>query len=177
MTLLLMNKTVFNGDAMIKNMKDLEKVVNKYIEKAMIMTRDEIFDVVSQKVSDYYNEDVFNNSPTNEPRWYKRTGRLMEELTGSNIERIGNSFKFTVGWSDEYLSFTYPGNPHQDQINHINPATGQDVLESFNMGYHGWTVKGEHNYWDEALDEINAKHGSIPLLFKKNLKKCGLSIN
>ena len=41
----------------IHNMKELEKVVNKYIIKALELTRDEIFEVVSRKVSDYYNED------------------------------------------------------------------------------------------------------------------------
>lgn len=158
---------------MIRNIKDLEKVVNKYIEKAMIMTRDEIFEVVSQKVSDYYSEKVFNNNPPNEPRVYKRTGKLMEELTGSNITKVGNSFKFTVGWDDEYLSFTYPGNPSWD--GNVT-ATGEDVLNWFNTGYHGGTVEGDHDYWDEALEELNSRHGSIPLLFKKNLKKCGLPI-
>lgn len=157
----------------IKSMKDLEKVVNRYIEKAMVMTRDEIFEVVSQKVSDYYDEPVFNNDPPNEPRMYKRTGRLMEELTGSNVIKLGNSFSFTVGWDDEYLSFSYPGNPNWEGN---VPATGYDVLTSFNTGFHGITVKGNHNYWDEAIDELNSIHGSIPELFKKNLKKCGLPV-
>ena len=43
----------------IQNMKDLEKVVNKYIIKALELTRDEIFEVVSRKVSDYYNEEDY----------------------------------------------------------------------------------------------------------------------
>ena len=43
----------------IQNMKDLEKVVNKYIIKAVELTRDTIFEIVSQKVLDYYSEDVF----------------------------------------------------------------------------------------------------------------------
>lgn len=161
---------------MIKNMKDLEKVVNKYIEKAMIMTRDEIFEVLSQKVSDYYNEEVFYNNPQNEPRWYDRTGTLMESLTAFPVENNGNSYLFKVGWEDDYLSFTYPGNRFERHNPPINPATGRDVLEWMNTGYHGGTVEGNHNYFDEAIEEINAKHGSIPLLFKKNLKKCGLPI-
>ena len=45
----------------INNMKDLENMVNKYIVKAMELTRDEIFEVVSRKVSDYYNEEVFEH--------------------------------------------------------------------------------------------------------------------
>lgn len=161
---------------MIRNIKDLEKVANKYIEKAMIMTRDEIFDVVSEKVSDYYNEEVFNNSPANEPRMYSRTGTLMESLTGSNIVKIGNSFRFTVGWEDDYLSFQYPGNSLEIHNPPINPATGRDVLEWFNEGLHGGTVVGSHNYWEEVFEELNSRHGSIPELFKKNLKKCGLPI-
>ena len=166
----------FYGENMIRNMKDLKKVVDKYIEKAMIMTRDEIFEVLSEKVSNYYDEPVFYNNPPNEPRWYERTGRLMEELTGSNIKKVGNSYYFTVGWSDEYLSFTYPGNSFQRHNPPINPATGHDVLTWMNSALHGGTVNGSHNYFDEAIEELNARHGSIPLLFKKNLRKCGLPI-
>lgn len=153
---------------MIRNIKDLEKVVNRYIEKAMIMTRNEIFEVISEKVSDYYSEYT--------PRVYDRTGTLMESLTGSNILKTGNSFSFTVGWEDDYLSFQYPGNSLESYNPPYNPATGQDVLYWFNNQSHGGTVGGSHSYWDEAINELNARHGSIPLLFKKNLKKCGLPI-
>lgn len=161
---------------MIKNINDLKRVIDRYIEKAMIMTRDEIFEVLSDKVSNYYEEDVFYNNPPSDPRLYKRTGRLMEELTGSNIQKNGNSYCFTVGWPDEYLSFTYPGNSLQPHNPPINPATGYDVLIWMNTGYHGGTVGGNHNYFDEAIEELNARHGSIPLLFKKKLKECGLPI-
>ena len=51
----------------IQNMKDLEKVVNKYIIKALELTRDKIFEVVSRKVSDYYNEEVFEHEPRDIP--------------------------------------------------------------------------------------------------------------
>ena len=61
----------------IQNMKDLEKVVNKYIIKALELTRDEIFEVVSRKVSDYYNEEVFEHEPRDIPDFYQRTGNLM----------------------------------------------------------------------------------------------------
>ena len=54
----------------IHNMKELEKVVNKYIIKALELTRDEIFEVVSRKVSDYYNEEVFEHEPRDIPDFY-----------------------------------------------------------------------------------------------------------
>ena len=61
----------------IQNMKDLEKVVNKYIIKALELTRDTIFEIVSQKVLDYYSEDVFTHEPYDIPDFYQRTGNLL----------------------------------------------------------------------------------------------------
>lgn len=160
----------------VKNLKDLEKVIQPYIEKAMILTRDELFEVISAKVSDYYAEEVFKPPDRDVPDAYVRTGKLMESLTASNIEKNGNSLRFTVGFDDDYLTFEYPGNPNQLYNPPINPATGYDVLTWFNSSWHGGTVRGSHNYWDEAIEEINSRHGSIPNLFKKNCRKVGLKI-
>lgn len=158
---------------MINNMKDLENVVNKYIVKAMELTRDTIFEIVSQKVSDYYSEDVFTTPPTDEPDFYQRTGRLMESLTATHIEQHGNIFECRIGWDSEYLQFRYPRGFGKSKYNGI---TGLQVLKAFNSGTHGYTVEGEHNYWDEALQEIDSKYGGIENLFKTNCKKVGLPI-
>ncbi len=163
--------------AKITNIKDLGNMVNQYIVKAMELTRDKIFEVVSRKVSDYYHEDVFAHAPADVPDYYQRTGNLMESLTASNIIKNGNMFEFCVGWDDEYLTFRYPGGfvkkGSRGKDNHI---TGLQVLQAFNSGTHGYTVQGSHNYFDEAIKEINTQYGSITDLFKLYCKKIGMPI-
>ena len=156
----------------IQNMKDLEKVVNKYIIKALELTRDEIFEVVSRKVSDYYNEEVFEHEPRDIPDFYQRTGNFMESLSATNITSNGNGYEFRVGWDSEYLQFHYPKGFGKSKYNGI---TGLQVLQAFDSGTHGYTVQGNHNYWTEALDELGNEQGIIEL-FKKNCKRVGLNI-
>ena len=156
----------------IQNIKDLDKVFEPYLEKAMILTRDEIFEVVSRKVSDYYNEPVFQHDPTDVPDYYQRTGNLMESLTATHISKSGNMMEFRVGWDDDYLTFRYPKGFGKSKYNGI---TGLQVLQAFNSGTHGYTVDGDHNYWDEALDELGGEQGIINR-FKANYKKVGLPI-
>jgi hypothetical protein len=160
----------------INTINDLDKVLSPYIIKAMELTRDRIFEVISQKVSDYYNEPVFNNTDPTVPRYYDRTGTLMESLTGSHVTKTGNSYAFTVGWEDDYLSFRYPGGFVRKHSNGtFNELTGKQVLEAFNSSSHGFTVKGSHDYFDEAIEELGGEAG-IVALFKKNCKRVGIPI-
>ena len=70
---------------MVNNINKLNKVLSPYIENAMKMTRDIVFEIVSQKVVDYYNEPVFSEPDESEPDYYRRTGKLMESLSASAI--------------------------------------------------------------------------------------------
>lgn len=160
----------------IQNIKDLDKVFEPYLEKAMMLTRDEIFEVVSRKVSDYYNEPVFSDPDSTEPDYYSRTGQLMESLTATHITKSGNSMEFRVGWDDDYLTFRYPrGFTTKKYGDKYNGITGLQVLQAFNSGTHGYTVDGEHNYFQEALGELGGELG-ITNRFKANCKKVGLPI-
>ena len=156
----------------IQNMKDLEKVVNKYIIRALELTRDEIFEVVSRKVSDYYNEEVFEHEPRDIPDFYQRTGNLMESLSATHITSNGNGYEFRVGWDDDYLTFRYPKGFGKSKYNGI---TGLQVLQAFDSGTHGYTVSGSHNYFQEALDELGGESGIINR-FKTNCIRVGLNI-
>lgn len=157
----------------ISNLNDLQKVLKPYLVQALELTRDEIFEILSDKVVEYYEEPVFHNSPKDEPVYYSRTYKLLEELTGFPVEQNGNSLSFEVGWSTDYLNFQYAGNP---QWKRNVPATGLDVLKYMNSGSHGGTIDGNHNYFDEALDEIDSKYGGVIELFKTNCKKVGIPI-
>lgn len=160
----------------IKSMIDLTKILESRIIKALELTRDEIFEVVSRKVFDYYEEPVFNSPDEREPDYYSRTYKLMESLTGSNVIKHDDTYEFTVGWDDDYLTFKYSGGfVPRNSNGRYNGITGLQVLQSFNSGTHGYTVDGSHNYWDEAINELGGKNG-IKNKFKSNLKKCGVPI-
>lgn len=163
---------------MIKTINDLGNVLQTYVEKALKVTEDTIFEIVSDKIIEYYNEPVFDNEldPT-EPVFYNRTGKMLEELTASHIKKTGNTYSFTVGYPDSYLTFRYSGGFIKNSDKSFNRATGLQVLTWMNDSSHGGTVEGEHNYWNEAIEEINNKYGSITNLFIQNCKKVGIPIN
>lgn len=157
---------------MIDSMNQMEKVVTPYIRKAMELTRDRIFEVVSQKVSDYYNERVFSPPDEDVPDVYKRgmaNMNLMESLTATHIEQSGNTLSFRVGFDKEYLEFHYPFSGRGI------PATGLDVLTWMDNRSHGGTVSGKHSYWTEAINDLGGQDGLIKL-FKDNCKRVGLPL-
>lgn len=159
----------------IKNLKDLKKVLEPYLVKALELTRDDIYDVFSKMLNDYYTEPVFNNpnDPT-QPVVYKRTDKLRDSFTASEIIKFDGIYSFRVGYWDDYLTFRYPGNSKWK--NNV-PATGQDVLDWFNSGSHGGTVRGSFNFWDMGLDYIQTEYGGIQKMFISNCKKVGLNIH
>ena len=71
------------------------------------------------------------------------------------------------------MAFHYPGNTKWDA--NVS-ATGQDVLEWFNAESHGGTIEGSHQFWNEALSEIDEKYGGLLNLFKQNCIKVGIPI-
>lgn len=159
---------------MVKSLKNLQAVLKPYLEKAMEATRDEVFEILSNKIVEYYEEPVFDNNPADEPRYYSRTGQMLSELTAFPLSHIGNGLGFEVGWPDSYYSYQYPGTPSFGNRN--NRATGYEVLSFMNSGSHGGTVNGEHNYFDEALEEIDSKYGGVTALFKIKCKEVGIPI-
>ena len=159
-----------------KNYKDFEKFFNSKLQKAMELTRDEVFEIVSQKVIDYYNEPVFNSPDPTEPDYYKRTGTLMESLSGGKVIAHDNYYSFICGFDDEYLEYRYPkGFSKRGAQNQYNGITGEQVLKAFNSGTHGYTVQGDHNYWDETIEEIQTR-GGLDGILKRNLKRLGVPI-
>lgn len=162
-----------------KNYNEFEKFFNSKLQKAMELTRDEVFEVVSSKVMEYYHEPVFDNSDPTEPKYYSRGTddmSMMESLTGGHVTKQGNNYSFTVGFDDDYLEFRYSGGFTTRRYgSKYNAITGEQVLQAFNTGTHGYTVQGSHNYWDEVLDEINSR-GGLDGILKRNLIKLGVPI-
>lgn len=160
----------------INNIKDLEQLLQPKILKAMELTRDEIYEIISRKVSNYYSEPVFSPPDETKPDYYKRTGTLRESLTGGHVTYKNGCYSFIVGFDDDYLEFRYSGGFITRRYgSQYNAITGEQVLQAFNSETHGYTVGGNHNYWDEALEEIESK-GNVDGIFKRNLKKVGVPI-
>lgn len=157
---------------MVKNLQDLEKLIQPYIEKALKLTGDAIYKKLKEKVDAYYIEPVFSEPDPTKPDVYQRSEMLKDSLFEPVITQNGSTTVLTTGFEDDYLSFEYPGNP-QWKKNKL--ATGKDVLEWFNASSHGGIVKGSHDFWDEALEELDGEQGIIKL-FKQNCKKVGLPI-
>ena len=170
--------------AKIKNMKDLDKLIKPYIEKAMILTRDEITAIIQKHVDEYYAEDFFvQNSPQNKPYKYQRTNKFKEALEDVQPVKYHNGkFSFRVGFSEDYLDFVYDGG-----------ATGFEVLgwasEGAHGGFYGNSTKdfigmptndkygsGDVFFWNDAMIEIEQKYGSLKQLFISNCRKVGLPI-
>ena len=157
---------------MVNNLLDLEKMIQPYIAKALKLTGDTIYSKLKEKVDAYYNEPVFSEPDKKEPGVYQRTNTLKDSLFEPIITQEKSNTILTTGFEDDYLFFEYTGNP---QWKKNKPATGKDVLEWFNASSHGGTVKGSHDFWDEALNELGGEQGIIDL-FKQNCKRVGLPI-
>lgn len=161
-----------------KNMKDLEDAINSIIFKAMELTMYEVHNIVFDKVLQYYSEPVFFNSPPTEPKKYIRGSSqmsLMESCKYSGVISSSNGYYFTVGFNDEYLTFRYDGWGDNTKSKY-DAITGEEVLKAFNNKTHGYTIKGEHKYWDEAIEEIHSQYGSVEELFITKLRECGLQV-
>lgn len=160
----------------IKSISDLTKILEPRIQKAMQMTRDEIYLLLRQKVEEYYDEEPikgWGSSPN-----YRRTYHLYDAASKSDVLASNGCFEFTVGFNNEYLSFQYPGWRIRWKRGNAgkNGVTGYEVLrEQFNDHMHGNpNFRGRHDYWDELIEEIDDI--GIENLFKKNCKKVGLPI-
>lgn len=157
------------------NYNQLEKSLNEKLKKAMNLTSDEVFQILSEKVNEYYDEPVFDGGSTPQ---YERTNKLRDSLSKSGVSYSNNKFSFTVGFDDEYLSFTYDGWERRwgRGLRGKNRATGEDVLNYFNAKMHGgYGFVGKHEYWNEALEEIDSR-GGLDGILKRNLKKLGVPI-
>ena len=158
-----------------KNYNEFEKFFNSKLQQAMELTRDEVFEILSNKVDEYYSETPIGGwgSPQ-----YENTDMLKNAKEKTSVSKIGDKLMFTVGFSDEYLTYEYPGWKVRFGRGNSwkNGITGEEVLsEQFNAHMHGNpNFMGRHDYWDEFLEEIDAI--GLDNILKKNLKKLGVPI-
>lgn len=158
--------------AVIKSMKDLNKIIESRATLALKMAQKEIGECVQESIDEYYREKVFSEGTSNIPLVYERTYKLLNSMIKTEIVKKGNTLSCQVGISDDYLNYKYPGTDEKYSID----ATGRDVLTWNNEdGSHGYTVDGDWKIWDETMQTLSGKNGIISILVSK-LKKSGLNI-
>lgn len=148
----------------IKSINDLSKIIESRIQQALKMTQQEIFKVIQEHISDYYQEPVFRNGTSAIPMIYDRTYKLLNSLIKTDIVKNGNTLSCSVEIDPNYLNYKYMGG-----------ASGLDVMLSANEQFHGWSIEGDMRIWDDTLAELGLKPG-ILYLMKSNLKKCGVPV-
>ncbi len=148
----------------IKSMSDLTRILELRIQQALKMTQKEIFKVIQQHITDYYEEPVFRDGTSAIPMMYDRTYKLLNSLIKTNVVKNGNTLSCSVGIDPNYLNYKYMGG-----------ASGLDVMLSANEQFHGWSVEGDMRIWDDALAELGLEPG-ILYLMKSNLRKCGVPV-
>lgn len=152
----------------IKSLNDLEQklpqLLSLRISKALEMTRDEIFPIFMNHITEYYNEAVFRNGESAIPLLYDRTYKMLNSLIKTNVVKEGNNYSCTVEIDPEYLNYKYFGG-----------ATGLDVMLSADQQFHGWSIEGDIKVWQDALQDIGMEPGLLYIMMK-NLKICGVPI-
>lgn len=148
----------------IKSMSDLTKILESRIQQALKITQQEIFEVIQQHITDYYKEPVFRNGTSAIPMLYDRTYKLLNSLIKTDIVKSGGTISCSVEIDPNYLDYTYMGG-----------ASGLDVMLSADQLFHGWSVEGDMQVWQDSLAELGLKPG-ILYIMKKNLRKCGVPV-
>ena len=148
----------------IRSMNDLNKILESRIKQALKMTQNEIFKVFQKYITEYYKEPVFRDGTSAIPMIYDRTYKMLNSLIKTDIVKNGNTLSCTVEIDPNYLNYKY-----------IGGMSGLDIILSANERFHGWSIEGDIQIWDDALAELGLKPG-ILYLMKSNLKKCGVPI-
>lgn len=146
---------------------ELNKILYPDIKKALKMTRDEIWEVIQKYIDSYYNEPVFKNGK-NTPDIYSRTNKFAESLIKTDVIFIGNTLSCKVEISKDYLDYDYPSLGTFD-------ATGYEVATWANSKSHGGMVRGNIEFWNDALKELGWEAGTMERM-KNNLKKCKVPV-
>lgn len=153
-----------------KTQGELTKLLEKQAMIALKAVQDIIYKCIHESIQQYYSEY--------DPIRYNRSYRLLNSLVSTDIVKSGNMLSCEVKIDENYLNYTYVGNPNEPRIPHYNPATGLDVVMWANQKQHGGLSNDSFNieFWDDAIDgSLGGDEGIISLL-KKNLIKAGLKL-
>lgn len=153
----------------IENYNDIKKALQPYIIKAMELTRNDISEVISKKVFDYYNEEFLQNQSEYISDLRQKNRRPSDILAVSKIISENGTYSFRIGWDQDYLEFQYPG------VLRTRGTGGLQESDWPPLGRNSKTDAGSHKYWKEAIEELGGKQGIINR-FKRNCKLAGLPV-
>lgn len=156
----------------IKNIYDMNKILEQRATMAMKMVQKEIGICIQESIDEYYKDKVFRGGTSAIPKVYDRTYKLLNSMIKTEIIKSGNTLSCQVGISDDYLNHRYPGTNGWDGVD----ATGRDVLDwNSENGSHGGSVDGDWKIWEEALRTLGLDTGILSIFISK-LKKCGINV-
>ena len=156
----------------IKNINDLNKIIEQRATMAMKMAQKEIGECIQESIDEYYKEKVFRGGTSAIPLIYDRTYKLLNSMVKTEIVKSGNTLSCQVGISDDYLNYKYPGTDGWDGVD----ATGRDVLNwDSEDGSHGGSVDGDWKIWEQAMQTLSGENGIMSIFISK-LKKCGINV-
>lgn len=142
----------------IKNMTDLNKALKQIAEQTLLEAQEEVHRCIENFVKQYYSE----YSPT----VYQRTYQFMESITKTSIKTRGSTIICEV-YIDTNLDY--------------KSATGHEVVEMINSGYHAMKKMGSARdipgtkVWDDCIEFIE-KYNIFIDTFKQSLVKQGLDV-
>lgn len=145
----------------VKNMKQLEEMLNARMKKALKDTQKYIYDILKQTVVDFYHDYT--------PEQYERTYEFIKSVIKTDIKMVGNSAQCTVEVKREYLDYRYPSDKWYG-----DPVTGYMVADWAARGLHGGWKHGKQGkeFWMDNYDLFDKFLNE----FKTNLELHGLTI-
>lgn len=139
----------------IKNINDLEKVLDKYIAFAVDKTADQVKQKIDEFIRYYYHEYT--------PEQYQRVWNFLNSVIRTDVKKNGNT------WSTKVYVDT--------SIKYDNDWTMEGTAIQANKGWHGWyhgVQIGDSHFWDDAMEEIMSPE--FINKFADFLRKGGLNV-
>lgn len=159
------------AQVVIKDIRDLTKIFEIRVSKALKATQDEIYKVIQRHISDYYHEKVFKDNSAI-PVVYKRTYQFLNSLIKTNIISDGKSFGCSVKIDMEALDYLQPAEVVIDMI-----YRGYHADAGLNDGNYEtpYDIHTLGNFWEDSIEELGGEIG-ITNLMKQNLIKYGVPV-
>lgn len=156
----------------INNLFDLHTNINEKIKQAMDLTMDELL----EKLKDYIQQDVYDNSTYGQPQpqWYTRSYELLNNWDYTKAEIIGNnSIESILSFSKPITHSDYP--LYQHGVDQVNNQEFADIVNSGKIGdLFGFPQLGARPYWDDfwKYAELN-----VHRIFAEKCNLVGLPIS
>ncbi len=167
----------------IKNGKDLDKLIQSRLSLALKFTQQEIYKVIQENIKNYYEEKVFLDRVSKKmsaiPNAYFRTYQFLNSLIKTDIIVKNGTVSCSVRIDTESLDYIQDGDIVVDMINrgyHADTSLNDDLLSFNDRGYRTpYDIYAKSHFWDDSLEQLGGYNGILEIM-KKNCRKVGLNI-